>query len=327
MITAARVLAVGVAVSGLGLLVAGCVILRPDIPFATLESRYANGQSRFMALPGGLRVHYRDQGNPAGPPLVMVHGFAASLDAWEPWTARLGDRYRIVTLDLPGHGLTRAPADWRPSLTAYAVVVSEVTARLSLPPFALIGNSMGGGVAWTYALQHPDRVRALVLVDSIGIPARREQQKTPLVFQLLKTPPGRFVAAHMDARSMAESGLKQAYVDPSLVTQGLVRRYVDLSRAPGHRRILTSGEGGGPTITAQTFAAIRVPTLVLHGEADALIPVASSRALAGAIPVAQLITYPGVGHVPMEQIPERSAADVRAFLGHRMVFGVTEPSR
>jgi pimeloyl-ACP methyl ester carboxylesterase len=314
----AKSLSVGVAVAALGVLVAGCVVLRPDIPYATLEARYANAQSRYMDLPGGVRVHYRDQGDPNGPTVVMLHGYSASLEAWEPWVARLRARYRIVTLDLPGHGLTRAPATWRPTLPAYAGVVDEVTGRLRLPPFVLVGNSMGGGVAWTYTLEHADRVRGLVLVDSIGIPAQAsaaDRKGTPLVFQLLATPAGRFVLAHVDTRSFAEKGLRQAYVDQSLVTPALVDRYVDLSRAPGHREILTSGEGGdGHAITAQTFAAIHVPTLVIHGDADALIPVASSKALAAAIPGAQLVTYPGVGHVPMEQSPDRSAADLEAFL-------------
>jgi pimeloyl-ACP methyl ester carboxylesterase len=313
-----RAIGIGLAVAAAGLAVAGCVFLRSDIPYATLESRYANEHSRFMDLPGGLHVHYRDQGNPAGPPVVMVHGFAASLEAWEPWVARLGDRYRIVTLDLPGHGLTRAPGDWRASLPAYAGVVESVADRLALPPFVLVGNSMGGGVAWTFTLEHPKRVRALVLVDSIGLPppaSAARPKGTPLVFRILATPAGRFVLAHVDTRGLAEKGLRQAYVDPTLVTPALVNRYVDLSRAPGHRRILTGGGGGGgPQITAATFAAIRVPTVVLHGQVDTVVPVASSDRLAAAIPGARLITYPGVGHVPMEQIPDRSAADVRAFL-------------
>ena len=99
-------------------LLAGAWVLlqRPAIPFATLEARYANPASRYMDLPGGLHVHYRDQGNPKGPPIVMVHGFSASLHTWEPWVARLGKDYRIVTLDLPAHGLTRAPATYVTSM-------------------------------------------------------------------------------------------------------------------------------------------------------------------------------------------------------------------
>jgi pimeloyl-ACP methyl ester carboxylesterase len=307
------VFAVVVAVAGL--VVAAALMLKPDIPFAKLEAKYANRQSRFMDLPGGLHIHYRDQGNPSGPAIVMVHGYSASLQAWEPWVSRLGGDYRIVTLDLPGHGLTRAPADYLMSLDRFAEVIDTVAQRLNLGPYVVVGNSMGGGAAWTLALRHPDHLRGLVLVDSIGWPAPPSQEKTPLIFKLLSNPLGRLLLSKMDTRSMAESGLRSAYVDPALVTPALVDRYVELSRAPGHRAILLNGdEGHGPPVTADTLKAIRTPTLVMHGEVDAIVPLATGRALAAAIPGARLVTYPGVGHVPMEQSPDRSARDLRTFL-------------
>ncbi len=299
-----------------GVIAAGAaVLLKPDIPFATLERKYANAQSKFMDLPGGLHIHYRDQGNSNGPAIVMVHGYSASLQAWEPWVARLGADYRIVTLDLPGHGLTRAPASYLMSLNGFAEVIDTVAQRLKLGPYVVVGNSMGGGAAWTLALRHPDHLRGLVLVDSIGWPAPPSQQKTPLIFKLMSTPVGLWLLGHMDTRQMAENGLKSAYVDPKLVTPALIDRYVELSRAPGHRAILLNGEEGkGPPVTAETLHAIKTPTLVMHGDADAIVPVSVGRALAGAIPGAKLITYPGVGHVPMEQIPDASARDLDAFL-------------
>jgi pimeloyl-ACP methyl ester carboxylesterase len=305
----------GAAIVLAGLAVAGCVMFSPDIPFATLEAKYANAQSRFMDLPGGLHVHYRDQGNPNGPPIVMVHGFSASLHAWEPWVARLGGTYRIVTLDLPGHGLTRAPSTYIVSLDRYADVIDTVARRLNLGPYVVVGNSMGGGAAWSLALRHPDHLRGLVLVDSVGWPSPRQNKGSPLIFKILANPVGRMVLRNMDTRGLAERGLRAAYVDQSLVTPALIDRYVDLSRAPGHRSILLNGqEREGPPITAETFRAIRTPTLVMHGEADTVIPVAAGRGLASAIPGAKLITYPGVGHVPMEQIPDRSAEDLRSFM-------------
>ena len=300
------------------LLVIGWLSLqRGDIPWATLESRYANSASRYMDLPGGLHVHYRDQGNPAGPTLVMIHGFGASLHAWEPWVARLGDRYRIITLDLPAHGLTRAPSTYAMSLDNSAEVVDALTRRLNVGPFVAVGNSMGGGVAWTLALRHPDRVRALVLVDAVGGPMQRGgNRNTPPIFRVLGNPIGRALIRNIDTRGLVQPSLRAAYVDPALVTPALVNRYVDLSRAPGHRDIILGGRGGGGPQAPDTsrFARIHVPTLVLHGDADVVIPLASGRALAGLIPGARLIVYPGAGHVPMEQIPDRSAADVRAFL-------------
>lgn len=288
---------------------------RPDIPFAQLEAKYANAQSKFMDLPGGLRVHYRDQGVREGPPVVMIHGYSASLHAWEPWVARLGDRYRIVTLDLPGHGLTRAPDTYVASLDRYADVVDAVTGRLQLGPYVVVGNSMGGGAAWTLALKHPARLRGLVLVDSIGWPSPKDETSSSWLYKVLSSPVGLWAMKNLDTRWYAQSNLQAAYVTRSLVTPELIDRYTDLSRGPGHRTILLNiGQGDGAPATEATLKGIKTPTLVLHGEADPIVPVAVGRQLAAAIPGAKLVTYPGVGHVPMEQIPDLSARDLRAFL-------------
>lgn len=306
----ARLILAGLAALSLG----GCVAA--DIPYETLEARYASPASRYMDLPGDLRVHYRDEGPRDAPAVVLVHGFSASLHAWEPWVQRLSSDYRIISLDLPGHGLTRAPPDYQPATARSVAVVDQITQRLGVERFVLGGNSMGGGVAWNYALAHPDRLRGLVLVDAAGWPdPDRDRQDAPMVFKLLANPVGRFVLRNADPALMAEKGLKQAYGDDRLVTDALVTRYVELARAPGHRAILTGGRGAaGPPVTPETFRAIRTPTLVMTGEKDALIPAAHARGFAGAIPGARLVTYPEGGHVPMEQLPDRSAADLRAFL-------------
>ena len=306
------ILAAAVALAAAGYI----ALLRPDIPYDRLESKYAGPTSRFMDLPGGLRVHYRDQGLRGGPVLVMVHGFSASLNAWEPWVARLGDRYRIVTLDLPGHGLTRAPSGYRPNTIVYADLVDTLARRLRLGPYVVIGNSMGGAVAWEDALRHPDQVRALVLVDAAGWPEeRRPHGDGPLVFKVLGSPVGRLLIRGVDTRAMAADGLRDAYIDPALVTPALVDRYVELSRAPGHRDILLAIVTGRPgPETRATFHTLRTPTLVMHGMEDRLFPYTDGQAFAAAIPGARMVGYSGVGHVPMEQIPDRSAADLRAFL-------------
>jgi len=295
------------------LALAGCA---RDIPYATLKAKYATPASRFLTLQDGVTVHYRDQGRPDGPPIVMVHGFAANLDAWEPWIARLGHDNRIITLDLPAHGLTLVPPGYRVSTDGQVEVVDQLTRALRVDRFALAGNSMGGGVAWSYALAHPDRVEALVLVDSVGPPSGvKRKGGPPAIFVLLGNPVGRAMLRQINPRPLAERGLRQAYIDPALVTPKLVDRYVDLALAPGHRALLLAGQDRPRTpVTAQTLQAIHAPTLVMHGAADTVIPLSGGQALAAAIPGARLIVYPGVGHVPMEQIPERSAADLRGFL-------------
>lgn len=305
------------ALAALTLFLSGCA---KDIPYATLKAKYATSASKFQALPDGVTVHYRDQGNAAGPPIVMVHGFSANLDAWEPWVAQLGKDYRIVTLDLPAHGLTTVPAGYAVSTEGQVEVVYQLTQFLHLDHFALAGNSMGGGMAWRYALVHPDQLSALILVDAAGAPTpvtsgKKTSAGPPLVFKLMSNPLGRAMLRQINPRPLAEKGLKQAYVDQSLVTPALVDRYADLALAPGHRALLLAGQSQPRTpATADTFKAIHTPTLVLHGEADTVIPMAAGKALADAIPGAKLILYPGVGHVPMEQIPDRSAADLRDFM-------------
>lgn len=296
-------------------LVVGCVALwRPDIPYAKLDAKYASPASRWLDLADGVRVHYRDEGLQNGPPIVMVHGFSASLQAWEPWVRRLGDRWRTITLDLPGHGLTRAPAGYAASIDGDADLVDAVARRLGAAPYVIVGNSMGGAVAWDEALRHPADVRALVLVDAAGLDSRRGGGE-PLIFKLIRQPWARGLIEDLDMRPLVKQGLEAAYLDERLVTPALVDRYVELSRAPGHRDILLTLQQRTRTPPSPAaLGSIRVPTLVMHGENDKLIPAADGRAFAAAIPGARLITYPGVGHVPMEQIPDRSAADLRAFL-------------
>ncbi|HEY9217695.1 MAG TPA: alpha/beta fold hydrolase, partial [Phenylobacterium sp.] len=211
---------------------AGC--MAGDIPFPQLEAKYANAASRYMTTEDGLRVHYRDEGPRNAPAIVLVHGFAASLHAWEPWAERLKGDYRVVTLDLPGHGLTRAPADYQMSTAGNVAVVDELTRRLGVGRFVLAGNSMGGAVAWSYALAHPERLDGLVLVNAAGGPSTARSSNGPVAFKLLGNPAGRMLLRNIDPRPLANGGLKKAYVDEALVTDALVDRYVELARAPGH---------------------------------------------------------------------------------------------
>ena len=306
-----RLLAVGLILVGLSACVA------PDIPYAELEERYASPASSYLETEDGLRVHYRDEGpREAATTIVLVHGFAASLHAWEPWVARLSPDYRMVSLDLPGHGLTRAPETYEITPTSQVMVVDAVADHLGLGPFVIVGNSMGGAVAWRYTLAHPDKVRGLVLVNAAGWPEAQEAESgPPLVFRLLANPVGRTLLRNLDPRPLAKGGLVQAYEDESLVTPELVERYVALARAPGHRALLTGRRGGaGETVTPETFAAISVPTLVMVGEKDQVIPAARSAGFAQTIPDARKVVYADGGHVPMEQLPDRSAQDLRTFL-------------
>ena len=90
------------------LVIAALLLFEADFSTAQVDAKYANAASQFFTDSEGARIHYRDQGNPGGEPLVLVHGSNASLHTWEPWIATIGDRFRVITLDLPAHGLTGA---------------------------------------------------------------------------------------------------------------------------------------------------------------------------------------------------------------------------
>lgn len=301
------------------LLAAACAPFSRDIPYATLESRYGNGASQYLELSGGVRVHYRVHGPQDAPALVLVHGFAASLHSWEPWVERLQGRYRIISVDLPGHGLTRTPPDYVFSASSNAELIDELMHQLGVQRFALAGHSMGGAVAVRYALRHPERLDALVLVGAAAWPSGERAGRTPLVFQLLRNPLGRAALRYVNPRLFAQRGLASAYHDPALADEALVHRYVDLARAPGRRAMLTSGRNNSADapLRPEDVAAIAAPTLVMHGEHDRIIAIGAGRALAAAIPGARLIAYPDAGHLPHEELPDQTAHDLDAFLQDR----------
>ncbi len=292
----------------------------PDIPYADLEAKYTNEASRFVDLPGGFHVHYRDEGDPNRPLLLLLHGFGDSFTSWEGWVRDLKPKFHLISVDFPGHGLTRAPAGYELSGAALSDFVNSFAVTLSLPKFAVAGNSMGGGVAWQLAVRHPERLDALILVDAAGFPNEKPPAEVPLAFKILQYPIGRAILRNIDNRPLIAEGLKTDVYDKSVITPGVVDRWAEFQRAPGHRAILMSvnfGAHAGPSVDA--LGAIKVPTLVLHGENDVLIEPASARKFAAAIPGAKLIVYSHVGHLPQIEIPQRSAADAAAFLNEALV--------
>jgi pimeloyl-ACP methyl ester carboxylesterase len=288
-----------------------------DIPYAELESRYATAASKFADLPSGVRMHYRDQGNPQGRPLLLIHGFGINLETWEPWVNLLSKDYRLISLDLPGHGLTHAPPGYRPTITSFADLSAELAGVLGLEKYTVIGNSMGGQTAWVLALRHQPKLDALVLIDAGGWfdPARLEAG--PPVFRILNNPRIAPYLAKLDPRPFMKSGLEAAFADKSMVTNRIVDRYTDMALAPGHRSML-----GGITremnpevfATKEKLAAIQVPTLILWGDQDELIPVADAQKFKDAIAGSTVIIYPGIGHLPYQEASEKSAADLKQFL-------------
>jgi len=313
----------GVVLSLVALACAAWLALRvPDLPYETLEAAYSSPTSQFITLPSGGRIHYRDEGKPDGEPIVMVHGFSASLHTWEDWVERLGGEYRIISLDLPGHGLSRNFALEDVGISGFVEVIDEIADLSGLEDFAIVGSSMGGHAAWAYTLANPDRVEGLVLVGAAGWPPSPEEAKAaPVVFKLLGNGLVRNLVRDLDVRPMIQSGLEDSFHDDALVTEAMVDRYAALNRGPGHRGAilhLLSGDADRPEAREEALSQISVPTLVLHGRHDRLIPVAHGERFAEVIPGASLVIYEDAGHLPQEEVADRSAADLHDFLEERV---------
>lgn len=298
----------------------------PDTDAAAMRAKYGGPPSQFVDLGGGLSVHLRDTGPRDGPVLMLVHGSNADLHTWDPWAARLDKRYRVIRFDLPGHGLTGPSPAKRYSAKAYADVVEKVRAKMGVDHVVLAGNSMGGGVAWNYALMYPDHLAGLILVDAAGQPSP-PGHKPPLAFQIARTPVLRNLAAMITPRDLLENTIKDAFYDKSLVTPAMVDRYWELLRYPGNRTATIDRFSETPEYaTAERLHTITIPTLILWGDNDALIPVSSAHFFADNIPGAQLIIYPKTGHVPMEERADQSAIDAYHFIELKALNGSAAPA-
>jgi len=322
-----------VALIVLALLVTAVVVLfETDFEAAQVDAKYSNAASQFFTDQEGARIHYRDQGNANGQTLVLIHGSNASLHTWEPWLQIIGEKFRVITLDLPGHGLTGAVPNGQYGSAAQQVSVERLLQHLNVSKFVLGGNSMGGGVSWRYALAHPEQVSALVLIDASGLrswrtadqsenkqsPTRQTQSEGPLVFRLLRHGWFRSIARYLDTRYLTQQGLRAAFHDDSLVTDKMVDLYYDMSLRAGTREAtlarFTERARATPPLTEADLASLTMPTLILWGETDTLIPARTGERFAAALPNSKLIVYPNVGHLPMEEIATQSATDLLHFL-------------
>lgn len=299
------------------------VVRTPDISHEELVARYGGPTSQFLELPSGGRAHVRVEGLDVegAPTVLLVHGSNASLHTWEGWVDELAHAARLVSVDLPGHGLTGGIPSEDYSRDAMVCFLEEVRTLLGVDSWSVAGNSMGGGVAMAYALQHPNQVEALLLVDAAGVSVPRPEDEDDrggaIGFRLMRMPGVGRLLEHVAPRGVIEQGVRAAYGDPSAVSSEVVKRYYELQLHPGNRRatrLRFAATGRAPL----TLGEIEQPTLILFGEEDNLIPVAAGRRQQELIPDSELVVYEGIGHVPMEEIPARSAADALDFLQRRV---------
>jgi pimeloyl-ACP methyl ester carboxylesterase len=289
----------------------------PDRPVETLVARWGPPPSEFIDLDGQL-VHLRDEGPRNDPvPIVLLHGTSASLHTWEGWVQRLRMQRRVITVDLPGFGLTgpNTSGDYRGETLARFVLA--LLNHLQVQHFVIGGNSLGGEVAWRSALMAPQRVQKLILVDASGLPF--EPLSVPLGWRLARVPGFGWLMEHVLPRRLVQASLRDVYGDPDRVTPALVDRYQEITLREGNRaalmrRLRQLGRGADDDAEKQ-ISGLHLPTLILWGGRDRLIPPSVGERMQALVAGSTRVVFDELGHVPQEEDPPRSLAPVLEFLG------------
>jgi pimeloyl-ACP methyl ester carboxylesterase len=293
--------------------VAGLIaVWAPDRPVEALSGRWAQQPSQFIAV-SGLQVHLRDEGPRDDPyPIVLIHGTSDSLHTWEGWAQALKQKRRVVRFDLPAFGLTGPRPDNDYSMAAYVSFVRAVLDALGIKNAVLAGNSLGGQIAWETASAMPQRVHQLVLVDSGGY--TMQPKSVPIGFRIARMPGVRSMMQYILPRGVIESSLRNVYGNPALVTPDLVDRYYELTLRTGNRAALGYRMQQGLSGDEKAIRNLKVPTLILWGGKDLLIPVDNAKRFAADITGAKLVIFNDLGHVPQEEDPQQTVQWVQAFV-------------
>ncbi|MDZ7705799.1 MAG: alpha/beta hydrolase [Trueperaceae bacterium] len=313
----------------LGLLVGPFLVPVPDLENTQDPQTLARDNTSFATLEG-LSVHYRavgaatdtDTSGLETPGFVLLHGFGSNLRSWRALYDPLSDYGSVIALDRPGFGLTEKPSDSQWSGTnpyspmGQQEIVLELMDEVGLEQTILVGNSAGGTLALQLALNHPDRVRALVLLS----PAAYAGGGTPgWARPLLFTPQLERVGPLIMRQFGSEQGLnllRDSWANPDDITDQMIEDYQLTQRTDNWDEALweLTQASRAPNFNAERLSNITVPTLVLSGTDDPIVAPAQSERLAQALPNGQYRALADCGHLPHEECPDAVLDAVQQWL-------------
>jgi pimeloyl-ACP methyl ester carboxylesterase len=288
------------------------VVGESDLSMDELKPKYVNAESEFMPLMG-MNVHFRDEGNPTDSlPILLIHGMSSSLHTFDSVTVDLKKNHRVISVDLPAFGLTGPNPENAYSLDYYAQFLEAFREKLQVEKWSLAGNSLGGAIAWNYAVNFPNRVHRLILIDAAGYPKLNE--KGSIGFKIASTPIINNLMLYVTPKSLVRESLLSIYYNPKMVTDAQVERFHDVAIREGNRAALLSIFKNGFKADYQKIKFVQAPTLILWGEKDNLIDVGNVLSFQKDIKNSKAVIFPKVGHVPMEEIPHEVSKEINQFL-------------
>ncbi len=313
-----RIVLILIALILLLLLVGPFLIPVPPLEDTVPPDQLADPDSLFADV-NGLQVHYKLTGQ-GEPVLVLLHGFAASVFSWREVMAPLADVGTAIAFDRPSSGLTERPmpGEWQGespySRQAQADLTVALLDKLGMEKAILVGNSAGGTIAVLTALRHPERVEALVLVDAA---IYTEGDSPGWLLPVLRTPHMRRLGPLL-VRSIQRWGEdfgRSAWHDPDKLTPDIWAGYKKPLQAQNWDRALWELTlASRPLGLEAQLDEVQMPTLVVTGDEDRIVPTEQSVRLAGELPNAELVVIPHCGHVPHEECPEAFLRAINGFL-------------
>jgi pimeloyl-ACP methyl ester carboxylesterase len=292
------------------LFLAALYLWTPDKSKAELEKIYGSPKTAYVSALG-VKIHYQDTGSSKNQiPILFLHGFGSSLQTWDAWAEALSNEYRVISLDLPGFGLTGEDPSGIYTDQRSVEVIEAFLKELQIPKVVLVGNSMGGKFAWQFAARYPDQVAKLVLISPDGYASPGieygKKPEVPAIAELYR---------YFFSKTFLAMNLEPAYANPKTLNDALVNRYYDLMLAPGVRgAILGRMQQTVLQDPIPSLATIKIPTLLLWGEKDAFIPIANSNDYLKVMPNAKRVSLPNIGHLPQEEQPTIGLAALKEFL-------------
>ncbi|MDP3157823.1 MAG: alpha/beta hydrolase [Archangium sp.] len=256
----------------------------------------------------GTRVRYVDVGE--GPAVVLLHGFASSIENWVTVMPQLVKDHRIIAIDMRGFGWTDRPvADYSPA--SQAKLLKAVLDERKVGKISLVAHSYGSSVALAFALDYPEQVERIALYD-----AWVYDEQLPSMFHMARAKGVGEVLFGLFYSERADERLTLGFYDPDMVTQHLADEVEKAFARPGTRAgALEAVRGMRFEELEPRYKTITVPTLLLWGREDLVTPVSVGEKLVRQLPNAQLKVYPRCGHFPMIEAISASNRDLAAFLG------------
>ncbi len=283
-----------------------------DIPVEQLKAKYLKSNSVFIDI-DGVPVHYIIEGKTEDTlPIVFIHGTSASLHTWDTLSSLLKPNKKIIRFDLPAFGLTGPNRLNQYDFNFYNQFLDEFLLKLNVTQCIVAGNSLGGSIAWNYAIASPDKVKQLILLDASGYP--KKDEKGSLGFKLAGIPVLNQALKHISPISLIRKSLEDAFYNKSLVTDKMVQQYHDLLLREGNRAAVLELFQHPMKPDATKIKTITQPTLIIWGKQDQLISYNNASLFKQDIRNSQMLVLDKVGHIPMEEAPRQVATAIIEFI-------------